>query len=313
MGLAEECQLLTKSFSGLGVDEKSIVDIAQKWNSEHKSSFRKESPHFSKHQHHSFEHWHGHWVNAIHREFLRFKEAVVLWTMHPWERDARLVREALINKTYHVIIEIACTRSAEELLGARRAYHSLFHHSIEEDVAFDQHISIHFRNLLVPLVSAYRYEGSYVNEEAAKSEAKILGKIIRTDKKAIDSEEIVRIVGTRSKTHLKVVFKHYKEIHGKTIDEDLQNEPSLRDTILCLISPETYFSKVLEAGLVDGADEVAKEGLIRVIVTRAHDHDMKEIKAEYQKKYGVPLPQKIKEKTHGSFKEFLVTLVEKAN
>lgn len=63
---------------------------------------------------------------------------MVLWTMHPWERDARLAKEALRDgpQSYGIIIEIACTRSSEELLGARRAYHSLFDHSIEEDLAY---------------------------------------------------------------------------------------------------------------------------------------------------------------------------------
>lgn len=62
---------------------------------------------------------------------------MVFWAMHPWERDARLVKNALLKEPhlYNVIIEIACTRSSEELLGARKAYHSLYDHSIEEDVA----------------------------------------------------------------------------------------------------------------------------------------------------------------------------------
>ena len=60
----------------------------------------------------------------------------MLWAMHPWERDARFLKEALTGReASNVIIEIACTRSADELLGARKAYHSLFDHSIEEDVA----------------------------------------------------------------------------------------------------------------------------------------------------------------------------------
>lgn len=57
--------------------------------------------------------------------------------MHPWERDAQFAYE-IIDKAYplSILIEIACTRSSEELLGARKAYHSLFNHSIEEDVAY---------------------------------------------------------------------------------------------------------------------------------------------------------------------------------
>lgn len=62
---------------------------------------------------------------------------MVLYAMHPWERDARMLKEALTKgPQYDVIIETTCTRSSEELLGARRAYHSLFKHSIEEDIAF---------------------------------------------------------------------------------------------------------------------------------------------------------------------------------
>ena len=80
------------------------------------------------------------------------QNAVVLWTMHPWERDARLIKEALIDgpQAYGVIIEVACTRSSEELLGARRAYHSLFDHSIEEDIAYhvnDSHRKVSFLTL----------------------------------------------------------------------------------------------------------------------------------------------------------------------
>lgn len=85
---------------------------------------------------------------------------MVLWTMHPWERDARMAREALIrgpSKSYGVLIEIACSRSSEELLGARKAYHSLFERSLEEDVA--AHVSGGERkvSLLFPLGSLTSY------------------------------------------------------------------------------------------------------------------------------------------------------------
>lgn len=68
--------------------------------------------------------------------------------MHPWERDARLIKEALVKEAqpqHHIIIETAATRSSEQLLGARRAYHSLFEHSIEEDIA--SHIHTPERNV----------------------------------------------------------------------------------------------------------------------------------------------------------------------
>ena len=56
--------------------------------------------------------------------------------MHPWERDARLINDALNDgpKSYNVLVEIGCTRKSDELLGVRKAYHSLYECSIEEDV-----------------------------------------------------------------------------------------------------------------------------------------------------------------------------------
>lgn len=128
----------------------------------------------------------------------------MLSLMHPWERDARLLKKALKKGPphYNVIVEIAYTRSSDQLLGARKAYHSLFDRSIEEDLAshvkgserkvhpsFFTHLYILnlfccgiirfmccFEQLLEALVSAYRYEGPKVKEDAAKSEAKALFK-----------------------------------------------------------------------------------------------------------------------------------------
>lgn len=54
--------------------------------------------------------------------------------MHPWERDARLAHEAVTKgpQGYSLLIEIACTRSSEELFEARKAYQSLFDRSLED-------------------------------------------------------------------------------------------------------------------------------------------------------------------------------------
>ena len=76
------------------------------------------------------------------------------WTMHPWERDARMARKALDGRpqAYGLLIELACTRSSDELLGARKAYQSLYGESIEEDVAsrvegIERQVSTTFSNV----------------------------------------------------------------------------------------------------------------------------------------------------------------------
>lgn len=73
--------------------------------------------------------------------------------------------------------------------------------------------------LLVALVSAYRYEGPKLKEDTAKAEAKTILNVIKSGEKKTDNEEVIRILTTRSKLHLKAVYKDYQEISGSNLDE----------------------------------------------------------------------------------------------
>jgi annexin A7/11 len=72
---------------------------------------------------------------------------------------------------------------------------------------------------LVPLVSAFRYEGEEVNTILAKSEAKILHEKISD--KAYSDEEIIRILTTRSKAQLNATLNHYNNAFGNAINKVL--------------------------------------------------------------------------------------------
>ncbi|GJW54515.1 annexin D4 [Tanacetum coccineum] len=221
MAFSEELGAVNKAFSALGVGEKSLISILGKWDENQLKSFRLGSPRLFGEDDRSFEKLVQYQINQLKIEFLRFKTAVVLWTMHPWERDARLINDALLDgpKSYNVIIETACTRSSEELIGARRAYHSLFERSIEEDVA--SYVTTDERKLFIALVSAYRYEGPKVNEEVAKSEAKMIYNALKNANKVnpLLDDDVVTTLATRSKLHIKALFKSYKEISGSFLDE----------------------------------------------------------------------------------------------
>ncbi|KAA0034747.1 hypothetical protein IC582_022690 [Cucumis melo] len=312
-------EVLTRALSGHGINENAMIETLGKWNHEEKKLFRKKSSHFFSEDERSFERWEEHGMRLLKHEFMRFKNAVVLWTTHPWERDARLVKEAL-SKGHHgqninILIEVACTRTSDELLGARKAYHSLFDHSIEEDVA--SHLNGPERKLLVALMSAYRYEGPKYKEEIAKSEAKKFAHSIKeaNSKKSslIEDEEIVRILSTRSKHFLHALYKHYNEISaGRSIDEDLHGDLRLQEAVLCLTNPVKYFTQLLDVSLKADADKKIKKVLTRVVVTRA-DNDMKEIKVEFKKQFGVSLAEKIGSVCNGSYKDFLITLLARSD
>jgi len=108
--------------------------------------------------------------------------------------------------------------------------------------------------LLVGLVSAYRYEGPRVNEEAARAEAEALGAAVKSaagGKLLAENGDVVRILSTRSKPHLVETLRHYKEIHGRGLEEDLgghgreeETTALLLEAVLCLAAPAKYFSQV---------------------------------------------------------------------
>ncbi|KAK1317541.1 Annexin D4 [Acorus calamus] len=296
---------------GFGVEEGSMISIMGKWRPEHHHSFRRSVARLFKvdDHHRAFERWDDDHIKLLEAEFSRFKNAVVLRATHPWERDARMAHH-VINKGHplNILVEIACTRSSEDLLGARKAYQSLFASSLEEDVAF--HLQGDQRNLLVGLVSTYRYEGPHMDDKVAEAEAKVLTHAIKNaaSHHPLHSREVLRILTTRSRLHLIAVCKHYEQLNGKSILEDAGVESGLLETIECLCDPPKYFTSVIEGALKEGADEHAKEGLTRVVVTQA-DFDMKEIKEEYHRRHSVVIEEDIKKSVRGNYRDFLLTLV----
>ena len=69
--------------------------------------------------------------------------------------------------------------------------------------------------LLVSLVSSYRYEGEEVNMTLAKQEAKLIHEKIKD--KHYNDEDIIRILSTRRKAQINATFNRYQDNHGEEI------------------------------------------------------------------------------------------------
>lgn len=302
---AEDAEQLHKAFAGWGTNENLIITILAHRNAAQRKLIRE-----------VYTSTYGEdLLKALDKELSSdFERAVHLFTLDPAERDAYLANEATkkFSSSNWTLIEIACTRSSEDLFQARRAYHSLYKKSIEEDVA--HHTTGDYRKLLVPLVSSYRYEGPEINTSLAKSEAKILHEKI--SHKAYADEELIRIIATRSKAQLGATLNHYNNEYGNAITKDLKADPKddylklLRATIKCLTCPEKYFEKVLRLAINRlGTDEGA---LTRVVTTRA-EVDLQRIKEEYYRRNSVPLDRAIAKDTHGDYEKMLLELVGRSD
>ncbi|XP_027178968.1 annexin D2-like [Coffea eugenioides] len=296
----EDCEQLRKAFAGWGTNEDLIIQILAHRNAAQRKLIREV------------------YAATYGDDLLKdldaelssdFQRAVLLWTLDPAERDALLAYEATkrLTASNWVIMEIACTRSSQDLFKARQAYHARYKRSIEEDVAY--HTAGDFRKLLVPLVTAFRYEGDDVNMTLAKSEAKLLHEKI--SEKAYNNEEIIRILTTRSKAQLNATLNQYNNEFGNAINKNLKDDPKdeylklLRATIKCLTSSERYFEKVLRLAINRvGTDEWA---LTRVVTTRA-EVDLQHVKEEYHKRNSVPLDRAIAGDTSGDYEKMLLAL-----
>ncbi|GJN09780.1 hypothetical protein PR202_ga27815 [Eleusine coracana subsp. coracana] len=165
--------------------------------------------------------------------------------------------------------------------------------------------------LLLALVSTYRYEGDAVDTSLAKSEPKTVCEVVRNGAK--DHEELIRIVGTRSKAQLVATFSCFRDEHGTSITKALPHRTDpigylrvLRTTVRCIADANKYFAKVLRnATRESGTDEVS---LTRVVVVHA-EKDMKDIRDAFQKRSSCTLQQAIAKETSGDYRTFLMALL----
>lgn len=277
----QDAEALRLAFKGWGADNKAIIAILGHRNVHQRQQIRKAYEELFEED----------LIKRLESEISGdFERAVYRWMLDPADRDAVLINVAIRNgnKDYHVVAEIASVLSTEELLAVRRAYHNRYKRSIEEDVS--AHTTGHLRQLLVGLVSSFRYEGDEINAKLAQTEANIIHESVK-EKKG-NNEEVIRILTTRSKTQLVATFNRYRDEHGISISKKLLDQTSddfqktLHTAIRCINDHKKYYEKVLRNAIKKfGTDE---DGLSRVIVTRA-EKDLRDIKELYYKRNSVHL------------------------
>ncbi|XP_030458665.1 annexin D8 [Syzygium oleosum] len=297
----DDAEAIKKACQGWGTDERAIISVLG-----HRNMFQRRLIRLAYE-----EVYHEDLIRQLQSELSgHFERAVCHWILDPADRDAVFANLALKKATpdHRVIVEIACLKSPEELLGIRRAYKFRYRRSLEEDVA--AHTSGDVRKILVALASAYRYDGDDIDKEMVKLEASILHDEIHGN--AFNHEELNRILSTRSKVQLNSTFNHYRDIHGTSITQGLSGDPAneylagLRTAVRCIKDPKRYLAKVLRTAV--NAVVTDEDALSRVIVTCA-EKDMGEIKELFFKRNSTSLEEAVANNTSGDFKDFLLTLL----
>ncbi|KAK9735955.1 hypothetical protein RND81_04G240800 [Saponaria officinalis] len=297
----DDAQVIKKACLGLGTDDKAIISLLGHRNSNQLRLIRQAYQ----------EVYQEDLIKQLKSEISGdFEKALTLWVLDPVERDAVLAHDSLkkVVPDYQVLLEVVCTKTPDDLLQVKRAYHKIYKRALEEDVA--SHSTGKIRKFLVGVVSTYKYHGDEINEVAAVTDANILHDEILDG--ASVHEEIIRIISTRSKKQLLATFNHFKDIHGTSLSKALrvpaENEffATARVAIRAIKNPLKYFAKILRRAVKGLGTE--DEVLRRVIVTRA-EIDLKEIKELYLERNNISLEQAVTEDTSGDYRAFLLTLL----
>ncbi|KAK4253806.1 hypothetical protein QN277_010433 [Acacia crassicarpa] len=300
----QDSERLRKAFQGFGTDEEAVIFVLGHRNASQMKKIRETYQQL----------YNESLIDRLHSELSGdFRNAVILWTTDPPERDAKLANAALKTwrkgiKELQVLVEIACASSPHHLMAVRQAYCSLFDCSLEEDIVSNVYKPL--SKLLVGLVSSYRYDKEVVDPDAAESEAARLNEAI--NKKQLDHDDIIWILSTRNVFQLKATFARYKDLRGNPLEQDIKNygkgdlESLLNVIVWCINCPEKHFAKVVRDSIVGlGTDE---DSLTRAIVTRA-EIDLSKVRGEYETMYKVSLEDDVKGDTSGDYKKFLRTLL----
>ncbi|KAG0480424.1 hypothetical protein HPP92_011282 [Vanilla planifolia] len=298
----EDAELLRKAFQGWGTDEKIVIAILAHRDAKQRLQIQEAYQDL----------YNEDLATKLQSELSgEFERAMYLWIFNPVDREAMIANAAMKKGLdYRVIVEVACISSTNELLKVKQAYQALFMHSLEEDLA--SKTSGNLRQLLVGLVSTYRFDGKEVDTELASVEADALHDAIKN--KASGYDEAIRILTTRSKAQLNATFNKYKDEHGTSISKDLATglpDPffsAMRIAVRCTVSHQKYLEKLLRRSLNE-AEEDVDDNLCRVIVTRA-EKDLQEIKDMYEKRAtNETLAHALERKASGHHRSFLLALV----
>lgn len=292
---------LHKAIMVKGVDEATIIDILTKRNNAQRQQIKAACLQET-----------GKPLDETLKKALKghLEEVVLALLKTPAQFDADELRAAMkgLGTDEDTLIEILASRTNKEIRDINRVYREELKRDLAKDITSDT--SGDFRNALLSLAKGDRSEDFGVNEDLADSDARALYEAGER-RKGTDVNVFNTILTTRSYPHLRRVFQKYtkysKHDMNKVLDLELKGdiEKCLTAIVKCATSKPAFFAEKLHQAM-KGAGTRHK-ALIRIMVSRS-EIDMNDIKAFYQKMYGISLCQAILDETKGDYEKILVAL-----
>ncbi|KAM9642603.1 annexin A1 [Trichechus inunguis] len=292
---------LHKAITVRGVDEATIIDILTKRNNAQRQQIKA-----------AYLQEKGKPLDEALKKALKghVEEVALALLKTPAQFDADELRGAMKNlgTDEDALIEILASRTNREIKEINRVYQEELKRDLAKDIISDT--SGDFQRALVSLAKGDRSEDLCVNEDLADADARALYQA-GEGRKGTDLKVFNTILTTRSYPHLRRVFQKYTKYSqhdmNKVLDLELKGdiEKCLTAIVKCASSKPAFFAEKLYQAM-KGIGTRHKT-LIRIMVSRS-EIDMNDIKAFYQKKYGISLSQAILDETKGDYEKILVAL-----
>ncbi|XP_071487933.1 annexin A13-like [Diadema antillarum] len=297
-----DAQALRKAMSGLGTDEKQIIEILCNRSNAQRQVLK------------------AHYKATYGRDLVRnlkselsgdFEDVIIGLMDEPAKYDARCLKKAMrgAGTDEAALLEILCARNNAEIAEIRKAYQDGGYGDLEKDLKSDT--SGDLERLLVGLSVGARDEHAHPDGNQAMADAKALYEA-GAAQWGTDESEFQRILVGRSFGHLRLVFRAYEEATGTSLKSVIKSEMSgdLKRGYLNIIKfiddPVKYYVHKLHKAMKGaGTDESC---LVRIFVMRC-EVDLADIRHAYQAKYGRELKDDLEKEVSGDFKNALLALL----
>lgn len=292
---------LHKAITVKGVDEATIIDILTKRTNAQRQQIKA-----------AYLQEKGKPLDEALKKALtgHLEEVVLALLKTPAQFDADELRGAMkgLGTDEDTLNEILASRTNREIREIDRVYREELKRDLSKDIVSDT--SGDYRKALLSMVKGDREENLGVNEDMADSDARALYEA-GEKRKGTDVNVFTTILTTRSYPHLRRVFQKYTKYSqhdmNKVLDLEMKGdiEKCFTTIVKCATSKPMFFAEKLHQAM-KGVGTRHKT-LIRVMVSRS-EIDMNDIKACYQKLYGISLCQAILDETKGDYEKILVAL-----
>ncbi|KAK3801946.1 hypothetical protein RRG08_064540 [Elysia crispata] len=298
----QDCQALRKAMKGFGTDEKVIIEILGRRSSDQRQNIKV-----------MYKTCFGRDLVSDLKSELggRFEDACIALMMRWDEFDAYELRRAMrgAGTDEAALIEILCTRNNTQIKTILATYKLMYGRDLEKDIVSET--SGHFKKLLVSMCAAGRQEHQTVDFNKARADAQALFNAGER-RWGTDENKFNMILASQSYEQCRAVFQEYTKVSQRDIEQSIKSEMSgdLATGMLTIVrvirNKHGYFADRLYHSMKGlGTDD---RTLIRVIVSRC-EVDMKQIKMEFQNRYGKDLVGFVRDDVSGDYRRLMLTLL----